>query len=620
MNSIVEEKLKHLPTSPGVYQHKDASGKTLYVGKAKNLRNRVRSYFQKGGPADGRIRIMVEKVADIEIILTDTEAEALILENNLIKTLKPRYNVNLRDDKTYPYICIKNERFPRIFPTRRVIRDGSKYFGPYTDVRNMHQILETIRSVFKLRNCNLHLSEANIRNNKFNACLQFHIKKCAAPCIGLQEEGHYTESLSQIRQLLSGKTGALIAQLKQEMRNAAENRRFEQAAELRDKILALEQFSAKQKIVTESEVNRDLFSLYVERDEDVACGVVFQVREGKIVGRRHKYLTQLGEVPDDALLQSFVEDYYAEAVFFPDEVFLATELPNPEPILELLRNATGKKVPLHTPQRGEKAELMRMVEANAKLLTGEFLQAKAKRHEEAIPRSVQSLQRDLHLPRLPKRIECFDISHLSGTGTVASCVVFIDGKPAKNEYRKFKIRSTEGKPDDFLSMHEVITRRFTRVLQEKLEIPDLIIIDGGKGQLSHAVEALKEVGFYGKAPVVSLAKRMEEVFFPEDQKSVMIPRTSSALKLMQQLRDEAHRFAITFQRQQRKNAQLRSELMEIPGIGAKTVEKLLKTFGSVKKIKEANPNALTNTIGLKMALALMKFFETKEDEASLGDK
>jgi len=609
MNPKVEEKLKHLPTSPGVYQHKDATGKTLYVGKAKNLRNRVRSYFQKGGPADGRIRIMVEKVADIEIILTDTEAEALILENNLIKTLKPRYNVNLRDDKTYPYICIKNERFPRIFPTRRVIRDGSKYFGPYTDVKNMHLILETIRSVFKLRNCNLVLSKTNIRNSKFNACLQFHIKKCAAPCIGLEDETHYQESIAQIRQLLSGKTGALITQLKQEMRMAAENRRFEAAAELRDKILALEQYSSKQKMVTENEVNRDLFGHFVERDEDIACGVVFQVREGKIIGRRHRYLTQLGETPEDHLLQSFVEDYYAEAVFFPDEVFLSAELPQPEPVVELLRHATGKKVLLHTPQRGEKADLMRMVEANAKLLTGEYLQAKAKRHEEAIPRSIQSLQRDLHLPRLPRRIECFDISHLAGTGTVASCVVFIDGKPAKNEYRKFKIRSAEGKPDDFLSMHEVISRRYTRIQDEKLQIPDLIIIDGGKGQLSHAVEALKEVGFYGKTPVVSLAKRMEEVFFPEDQKSVMIPRTSSALKLMQQIRDEAHRFAITFQRQQRKNAQLRSELMEIPGVGAKTVEKLIKTFGSVKKVKLATLAALEEVVGKRVALVVKGYLE-----------
>lgn len=615
MNPIVEEKLKHLPTSSGVYQHKDATGKTLYVGKAKNLRNRVRSYFQKGGPADGRIRIMVEKVADIEIILTDTEAEALILENNLIKTLKPRYNVNLRDDKTYPYICIKNERFPRIFPTRRVIRDGSKYFGPYTDVKNMHLILGTIRTVFKLRNCNLVLSEANIRNSKFNACLQFHIKKCAAPCIGLEDEAHYQESIAQIRQLLSGKTGALITQLKQDMRVAAQNRRFEAAAELRDKILALEQYSAKQKMVTESEVNRDLFGLFVERDEDIACGVVFQVREGKIIGRRHRYLTQLGETAEDHLLQSFVEDYYAEAVFFPDEVFLSTSLPQPEPILELLRHATGKKVLFHTPQRGEKADLMRMVEANAKLLVGEYLQAKAKRHEEALPRSVQALQRDLHLPRLPRRIECFDISHLAGTGTVASCVVFIDGKPAKSEYRKFKIRSAEGKPDDFLSMHEVISRRYTRVQDENLQIPDLIIIDGGKGQLSHAVEALKEVGFYGKTPVVSLAKRMEEVFFPEDQKSVMIPRTSSALKLMQQLRDEAHRFAITFQRQQRKNTQLRSELMEIPGVGVKTIEKLIKTFGSVKKVKLATLATLEDAVGKKVALAVKGYLDAQEQDS-----
>lgn len=603
------EKLAHLPTRPGVYQHKDENGKVLYVGKAKNLRNRVRSYFQKSRPLDARIQTMVGKVRDIEIIVTDTEAEALILENNLIKTLKPRYNVNLRDDKTYPYICIKNERFPRIFVTRKVVRDGSKYFGPYTDVKNMRLMLDTIRSAFKLRSCNLPLSETNIRARKFQACLDFHIKKCAAPCIGLQNEEDYNETIAQIKLLLNGKTKGLVQALSQKMREAAAAMQFEKAAELRDRAKALQQFSDKQKIVTDSPLDRDWFAIHQDEAASVACGVVFKVREGKIIGRQHRYLLQIEGLSKADLLQSFVENYYTEASFFPDEVFLSNELVEEAPLAAFLRHAQGKKIPIHTPQRGEKAELMRMVEANAQLLVEEYKVAKAKQNQDAIPRAVHSLQRDLHLPRLPRRIECFDISHLSGTGTVASCVVFIDGKPARSEYRKFKIRSVEGKPDDFKSMQEVVTRRYQRVLAENAPLPDLVIIDGGKGQLSHAVQAMQAIGFYGKAPVVGLAKRMEEVFFPNDSASIMIPRTSSALRLMQQTRDEAHRFAVTFQQTQRKNSTLRSELMEIEGVGAKSLEKLLKTFGSVKKVRQASEAALTEVLGAKTARKIRAYFD-----------
>lgn len=613
MSPTLAEKLAHLPTRSGVYQHKDQNGKVLYVGKAKNLRNRVRSYFQPARPLDGRIRAMVEKVADIEIIVTDTEAEALILENNLIKELRPRYNVNLRDDKTYPYICIRNERFPRVFPTRRVIRDGSKYFGPYTDVKSMRLILDTIRSVFQLRSCNLPLSEANIRTGKFTTCLDYHIKKCAAPCVGFQPEAAYQETIEEIKQLLNGKTRGLLVSLREKMKQHALERQYERAAEYRDRIAALEQFSEKQKIVTEQPTDRDLFALFTDITMDVACGVVFKVREGKIIGRQHKYITQIREVAESDLLQTFVENYYTEAQFFPDEIFLAAPITDPEPLEAFLKAAKeGRKTPIHLPQRGDKADLMRMVESNARLLVDEYKLAKAKQEADAIPRAVQSLQRDLHLPRLPRRIECFDISHLSGTGTVASCVVFVDGKPAKGEYRKFKIRSAEGKPDDFMSMHEVITRRYSRVQEEKGVLPDLILIDGGKGQLSHAVEALKAIGFYGKAPVVSLAKRMEEVFFPDDTVSVMIPKTSSALRLIQHVRDEAHRFAITFQRTQRKNNTLRTELTEIDGVGTKTVEKLLKQFGSVKQVRAASELALTEVVGPAAAKRIRAYFRAAD--------
>jgi excinuclease ABC subunit C len=610
--SLLQEKLTHLPTSPGVYQHKDATGKVIYVGKAKNLRNRVRSYFQQGRNHDGRIQALVSKIADIEIIITDTEAEALILENNLIKQLQPRYNINLRDDKTYPYICIKNERFPRIFPTRRIQRDGSKYFGPYTDVKSMNIMLETIRSVFQLRSCNLSLTESNIRANKFQPCLDFHIKKCAAPCVGLQSESDYNESIEQIKQLLNGKTTALLASLKQQMLDLAKDKRFEAAAALRDRIRALEQFSSKQKIVTEAPTDRDLFAISIDQDINAACGVLFKVREGKIIGRQHKYMTQITDFSESALIQTFVEHYYSDAVFFPDEIFLSHDVEDAEALLALLWQQKGKKVPIHTPQRGEKADLMRMVEANSQLLLDEYKVAKAQDKEDAIPRTLRSLQRDLRLPRLPRHIECFDISHLSGTGTVASCVVFVDAKPAKSQYRKFKIVSAEGKPDDFMSMHEVITRRYSRVMEEDRPIPDLIIIDGGKGQLSHAIEAMNEIGFYGKAPVVSLAKRLEEVFFPNDTDSLIIPRTSSSLRLLQQVRDEAHRFAVTAQREQRKIKDLHSELMDIEGVGAVSVQKLLKHFGSVKKVRDASEEALIPVVGKAVAKKVQAWRKTEQ--------
>ncbi|HIL57994.1 MAG TPA: excinuclease ABC subunit C, partial [Rhodothermales bacterium] len=503
MTDALADKLKHLPTGPGVYQHKDAEGTVLYVGKAKNLRNRVRSYFQTGRPREARINALVKKIEDVEVILTDTEAEALILENNLIKELQPRYNVNLKDDKTYPYICIKKERFPRVFPTRRVRKDGSLYFGPYTDAKKMRLMLKTIKDLFKLRSCSLPLNPKAIEAGKYQVCLDYHIQKCAGPCVGYETQEHYDSSIAQITQLLHGKTEALISLLKDEMVRLASERQFEEAAEYRDRIRALETYSKKQKVVAETEVDRDLFAVCVDREEDVGVGVLFKVREGKILGRQHKILRPVEGVPDEALMQRLVEDYYAQATFFPDEVYLSTELEMPDPVQTILNDGRGRKVALHVPQRGEKASLLKMVEANAELLLGEWLRHKEKREEDRIPKSVLSLQRDLRLKKPPRRIETFDISHLGGTGTVASCVVFQDGRPRKSDYRTYKIRSVpDGKPDDFQSMREVVERRYARLLEENGPWPDLVIIDGGKGQLGSAVESLRRVDVYGKFPVV----------------------------------------------------------------------------------------------------------------------
>ncbi len=605
----LKDKLAHLPTTPGVYQHKDVNGKVLYVGKAKNLRTRVRSYFRTNANHDGRLQALVRKIEDVEVIVTDTEAEALLLENNLIKELKPRYNINLRDDKTYPFICIKNERFPRIFPTRRVVRDGSKYFGPYTEGRSLKLMLDTIRTMFKVRTCSYYLSEGNIKAGKFKPCLEYHINNCLAPCVGYETETHYNDTIAQIEQLLSGHTRALIDHLKADMQNLAAEMRFEEAGELRDRIMALEKYSAKQKMVTTERVDRDLFALERDPEYDVACGVLFTLREGKIVGRRHKYLHRIEGRSIADLMQSFVEDYYTEAVFFPDAVYLSSDLQNPEPVMDFLHEKRGKKVEWRTPERGEKAELMRMVEANARLLLDEFKLARAKQEEGRIPHSVKALQRDLHLKHLPRRIECFDISHLAGTGTVASCVVFEDGRPKKRDYRTFKIRSVEGKPDDFQSMREVVGRRYRRTLEENGPWPDLIVIDGGKGQLSSAVEILKQNDVYGKTAVIGLAKRLEEVFFPGDKDPVLIPKTSPSLRLLQRVRDEAHRFAITFQRKQRAQV-LRSELLDIPGIGEKTVRKLLKHFGSVRKVKAAQPEEVAQVAGPAVAHRITKHYSS----------
>jgi excinuclease ABC subunit C len=394
------------------------------------------------------------------------------------------------------------------------------------------------------------------------------------------------------------------------MAHLAAEMRFEEATELRDRIQALERYSAKQKIVTTDEIDRDLFALAREPEYDVACGVLFKVREGKIIGRQHKYLHRIEGRSTSDLMQSFVEDYYTDTMFFPDAVFLSEDLTNPEPLMQHLHEKKGKKVEWRTPERGEKAELMRMVEANARLLLDEYKLQQTKQQEDRIPHSIKALQRDLRLKALPRHIECFDISHLSGTGTVASCVVFEDGKPLKRAYRTYKIKSAEGKPDDFQSMREVVGRRYKKIKADGGPWPDLIVIDGGKGQLSSAVTTLKEIEAYGESAVIGLAKRLEEVFLPGDTEAIMIPKTSSALRLLQRVRDEAHRFAVTFQRKQRSKV-LKSELLDISGVGEKTTRKLLKKFGSVRKVKLASVEEIAELTGHSTANKIRTYFNKK---------
>ncbi|MDA1027734.1 MAG: excinuclease ABC subunit UvrC [Bacteroidetes bacterium] len=609
MHSELAEKLARLTTQPGVYQHKDEDGKVLYVGKAKNLKARVNSYFHDSRNREGRLKILVSKIWDVEVIVTDTEVEALLLENNLIKSLRPRYNINLRDDKTYPYICIKHEPFPRVFPTRQPRKDGSKYFGPYTEVRSMRIMLDTIRSIFRLRTCSLNLAPEPIRAGKYEVCLQYHIKKCDAPCVGLQSKESYASTIKQVEQLLNGKTTTLVALFKDEMKRMSENMQFEEAAKLRDQVQALEKYSERQKVVAGDLADRDLFALHVDREENAACGITFQMRDGKIVGRRTQYLTRIDESPEEELMQMVVERYYTESSFFPDEVVLSVSCADLGPVEELLKEKKGKKVTFVVPQRGDKAGLIGIVEKNAQLMLEEYKVARQKKNEGKVPHAVTKLKADLSLPRLPRRIECFDISHLGGTDVVASCVVFVDGIPKKSEYRTFKVQTVGGGvSDDFQSMREVVGRRYSKMVQENGPWPDLVVIDGGKGQLSSAVLALDEVEAYGKFPVVGLAKRLEEVFFPGDTESVIIPKDSASLQLLQRTRNEAHRFAVTFQRKQRTKSTLQNELEEIEGIGPKTAKKLIRVFGSVKRVREAPVDDLSREVGTHLAHLIVNHF------------
>ncbi len=607
-DDILSQKLDHLPTDPGVYQFKDVRGNVIYVGKAKKIRNRVRSYFQDSRHHNGKLKVMVSKIRDLEVIVTDSEAEALMLENNLIKEHQPRYNVALKDDKSYPYICLTNDERPRVFPTRSVIRDGSRYFGPYDHVGKMRSMLDIIRETFGL--CTCACSSRTIDKNrgvpKWHSCFAEYFQNCS----GDMPLDEYQDKMEKVVKLISGKTTGLIRELKEEMQIASEAMMFESAAKIRDGINALQKYSEKMKIVSGDEINRDIFALFTHDDEPAACGVLFKVREGKMIGRYHKFIRNIEGSEHSEIMQAFVEDYYTGelAGIEPDEVHLSHELVNDEPLLEYLSEKVGRKVPILIPQIGEKAQLVRMAQSNAKLLLGEYLLQKKKAEKDHIPHSVKSLQRDLHLERMPRRIECFDISNLQGTDTVASMVCFVDSQPRKSEYKRFNIKTVEG-PDDFASMREVLGRRYSRVMKEKKHIPDLIVVDGGKGQLSSAVETLKEIGFYGQVPVIGLAKRLEEVFLPGSSDPVMIPKTSSALKLLQRVRDEAHRFAITFHRDKRSKRTFKTELVDIPGVGEKTSTLLLRKFGSAKKVREAGHDSLKEVVGESLAGKIRAFYD-----------
>ena len=603
----LDEKIESLPPGPGVYQHKDAEGKVLYVGKAKSLRSRVRQYFQKSRSVDPRIEAMLSKATDLEVIVTESEVEALILEANLIKKLKPRYNVSLKDDKSYPFIVITNEPYPRVFVTRQVRRDGSRYFGPYTDVKNVRAALKSVRDIFMIRSCNYFIDEESIRKHKIKVCLDYHIKKCEGPCEGLVSRERYNAMIDQVAALLQGKTASLIAELSGEMEQLAAQMKFEDAALLRDRIKGLQAYTEKQKVVDLDQTDRDIIGFAVDGDD--ACGVIFKLREGKMIGRQHYYMGNVDQKPEGEVVETLVQQYYLEADYIPKEVFVPAPIEDLDALQKWLSNRRGEAVTVTCPTEGEEGKLVRLSNANAKYLLDELKVQKMKRAD-YIPHPVRSLQRDLNLKELPRKIECFDISNIQGTDSVASMVVFVDGKPKKSEYRKFKIASVTG-PDDFASMKEVIRRRYSRLLEEHQTLPDLIMVDGGKGQLSSAVDVLGSLGIHHQS-IIGLAKRLEEVYLPGKSEPELIAKNSTGLRLLQQIRDEAHRFAVTFHRTLRSKRTLQTELHQIAGVGEKRAKDLLEAFGSVQGVKFATLDQLAEIVDEKTAEKIREYFDSAD--------
>jgi excinuclease ABC subunit C len=602
VNDNITHILKNLPDKPGIYQFLNDKGKVIYVGKARSLRSRVRSYFHNGN-ISARTNALVSKIADVQVIITDNEIEALVLENNLIKDLKPRYNINLKDDKSFPFIKITNEPFPRVYPTRRLTRDGSRYFGPYTSVHTMKSALRMINQIFRIRSCKLNITQEAIEKKKFKICLDYHIKKCDGPCEGLVTGPDYAEMVNEVVKVLKGKTDDLISDLNVKMNALVAELEFEKAAEIRDKISQLKSISEKQKIVSEDREDRDIIAIASEGKD--CTGSILNIRNGKLVSK--KQLTLGIEHEDDSavIYSALIKFYYADFVEVPKEIVVETEPADCPTINEWLNLKSNRRVKIFVPQRGNQRSLLKMCKENAILQLKE-LQLQKMKNEGGVPYSVSALQRDLHLKELPRKIECFDISNLQGTDTVASMVVFEDGKPKKSQYRKYIIKDVTG-PDDFLSMQEVIRRRYIKLKEEGGILPDLIMVDGGKGQLSSAVEILDELGFQNYN-IVGLAKRLEEVFHPGKSDPETINKTSSGLRLLQQIRDEAHRFAITFHRNRRSKRTIKTELTDIKGIGENTANLLLKEIGSIQSIKEAPVEKLAEVVGRKKAEVVFNHF------------
>lgn len=590
--------LKTLPSRPGVYQHLDKDGKVLYVGKAKNLKKRVSSYFSKSHD-NARTYMLVKRIRDIRTIVTETEFDALLLENNLIKEYQPKYNVNLKDDKTYPWICIKNERFPRIFSTRNPVKDGSEYFGPYASVKVMRTVLDLIRQLYNLRTCNLNLSEENVDSGKYKVCLEYHIKNCLGPCEGLQSEEEYMKDIEAAKQIIRGNISAVLRILRSRMDEYAGELRFELAQATKEKADLLQKYQAKSTVVNPSITDVDVFSVI----SDAEYGYVnyLKIIEGAVVQAHTVELKKKMDEDEATLLELSIPEIRNLFKSTSGEIFLSQEID-----LEI------PDVRLHVPQRGDKKQLIELSQRNARYHRSERLKniqiVDPDRHTNRI---MQQMKADLRLSVEPRHIECFDNSNIQGSHPVAACVVFRDGKPAKKEYRHFNVKTVEG-PDDFASMEEIIHRRYSRIQQEDGDLPQLIIIDGGKGQLGAALKSLELLGLRGKIAIIGIAKRLEEIYFPGDSVPLYLDKRSETLKIIQQARNEAHRFGITFHRQKRSKGAIKSELQNIPGIGPSTIQDLLRKFKSVKGVKAASKEDLESLIGASRTQKIWSYFHEND--------
>ena len=597
MKTSLNEKIKNIPTKPGVYQFKNDVGEIIYIGKAKNLRTRVRSYFQKNKYQTPKNQSMIKRITDLDWIVVSTEVEALLTEANLVKEHKPHYNINLKDDKSFPYIRITREPYSRIFITRDIVKDGSRYFGPYTDVYLLRRSLKAVHKIFPIRSCDFYLDQEVISAGKVDLCLDYHIKKCEGPCQNLVSQKDYNAMIKRVVQFLQGKTKETENYINKQMSVAADEMRYEDAAMYRDQLAAVKSFKEKQRKVAADFDNRDVFAM--AKQDNMCVTVIVRIRNGRIHSIE-KISINIDDERDADIFESVITQFYLNSDFIPKTINVADVPTNKKQLLVWLKEKRNGPVHIQVPRRGEKAREIRLAAQNAKLLVGEWIINRKKRRE-LIPKMVQQLQEDLQLKIPPRRIEAFDISHLGGTNTVASMVCFIDGKARKSEYRKYKIKTVDG-IDDFAAMREVVFRRYRRLKSEQATLPDLILIDGGKGQLSMAISALRELGL-DYLTVIGLAKRLEEVFVPGHSDAQSIPRQSPGLILLRKIRDEAHRFAITFQKQKR-NKQVRTSIFDsIDGMGPKRVQSLFIVFQDIESIAQANTDIIAKKakIPLKQA-------------------
>lgn len=590
------KELTKIPHKPGVYQYFDKEGTLIYVGKAKDLKNRVGSYFVNPDQLNSKTRVLVRKINRIAFTIVDTEIDAWLLENSLIKKHQPRYNVMLKDDKTYPWIVIKHERFPRIFWTRKYIKDGSRYYGPYASVGMMHIVLDMIRELFPLRTCNLNLSEENISKGKFKICLEYQIGNCKGPCEGYQSEEEYNQNLSDIKDILNGKITVVTNRLKDQMQEAAEKMDFEGAMKFKLKLDKLANYQSKSTVVSSSITNVDVFSIASE--DNYAFVNFLKVVNGVIIQTQTLEMKKRLDETDAELLAIAIPEIRSRFKSHSKEIIVPFEL-------DIEGNEDNRFV---VPKMGEKRKLLDLSLKNVAYFKKErLLQYEKLNPEVKTERVLKQMQKDLRLPVLPRHIECFDNSNIQGNYPVSAIVVFRDAKPSKKDYRHFNVKTVEG-PNDFATMEEAVFRRYRRLLDEDQELPQLIVIDGGKGQLGAALKSLRLLGIEKKVTVIGIAKRLEELFYPGDQYPLYLDKKSETLKIIQHLRDEAHRFGITFHRNQRSRKTFVSELDNIPGFGKVTVEKLLKTFKSVKKVKEASDEELKKVLNLKQIQALRQYF------------